>query len=82
MGRPVKALSFNQPPTSGMMIDASIVITENIYRNVSETWKEGESLETVALRGATQIGVPPPPKRSARILCPPTEGRKPRLRGA
>src|SRR5439155_21790081 len=33
-------------------------------------------------RGATQIGVPPPPKSSARILCPRTEGRKPRLRGA
>ncbi len=42
----------------GMMIDASIVITENIYRNVSETWKEGETLDTVVLRGATQIGRP------------------------
>lgn len=42
----------------GMMIDASIVITENIYRNVSETWQEGEPLETVVLRGATQIGRP------------------------
>ena len=42
----------------GMMIDASIVLTENIYRNVSENWKEGESLETVVLRGATQAGRP------------------------
>jgi cobalt-zinc-cadmium resistance protein CzcA len=42
----------------GMMIDASIVITENIYRNVSEKWKEGESIETVVLRGATQAGRP------------------------
>ncbi|MDR3688451.1 MAG: CusA/CzcA family heavy metal efflux RND transporter [Fimbriimonas sp.] len=42
----------------GMMIDASIVITENIYRNASETWKEGEELEDVVLRGATQIGRP------------------------
>jgi len=42
----------------GMMIDASIVITENIYRNVSETWREGEALEDVVLRGATQIGRP------------------------
>lgn len=42
----------------GMMIDASVVITENIYRNVSETWKVGESLEEVVLRGATQIGRP------------------------
>jgi cobalt-zinc-cadmium resistance protein CzcA len=42
----------------GMMIDASIVITENVYRNVSENWKEGESLDEVVLRGATQIGRP------------------------
>ncbi|MFI5386736.1 MAG: efflux RND transporter permease subunit [Fimbriimonadales bacterium] len=42
----------------GMMIDAGIVITENIYRNVSETWEEGELLEVVVLRGATQIGRP------------------------
>lgn len=42
----------------GMMIDASIVITENIYRNVSETWQPGEDIETVVLRGATQIGRP------------------------
>ena len=42
----------------GMMIDASIVITENIYRNVSETWQKGEPLEDVVLRGATQIGRP------------------------
>lgn len=42
----------------GMMIDASIVITENIYRNVSETWQEGEPLEAVVVRGATQIGRP------------------------
>jgi cobalt-zinc-cadmium resistance protein CzcA len=42
----------------GMMIDASIVITENIYRNVSETWHEGDELEDVVLRGATQIGRP------------------------
>lgn len=42
----------------GMMIDAGIVITENIYRNVSETWQENESLEEVVLRGATQIGRP------------------------
>ncbi|MHB8637508.1 MAG: efflux RND transporter permease subunit [Fimbriimonadaceae bacterium] len=42
----------------GMMIDASIVITENIYRNVSENWKEGEELDAVVLRGATQIGRP------------------------
>ncbi|HLK14630.1 MAG TPA: CusA/CzcA family heavy metal efflux RND transporter, partial [Fimbriimonadaceae bacterium] len=42
----------------GMMIDASIVLTENIYRNVSEAWKEGESLDTVVLRGAAQAGRP------------------------
>ena len=42
----------------GMMIDASIVITENIYRNVSETWQPGEPLEEVVVRGATQIGRP------------------------
>ncbi len=42
----------------GMMIDASIVITENIYRNVSEAWHEGENIEDVVLRGATQIGRP------------------------
>ncbi len=42
----------------GMMIDAGIVITENIYRNVSETWQEGEPLEEVVLRGGTQIGRP------------------------
>lgn len=42
----------------GMMIDASIVITENIYRNVSEAWKEGETLDAVVLRGATQAGRP------------------------
>ena len=42
----------------GMMIDASIVITENIYRNVSETWKSDETLDEVVLRGATQIGRP------------------------
>ncbi|HWD42072.1 MAG TPA: CusA/CzcA family heavy metal efflux RND transporter [Fimbriimonas sp.] len=42
----------------GMMIDASIVMTENIYRNVSETWKEGESIEDVVLRGAVQAGRP------------------------
>ncbi len=42
----------------GMMIDASIVITENIYRNVSENWQEGETLDEVVLRGAVQIGRP------------------------
>ena len=42
----------------GMMIDASIVITENIYRNVSEAWHEGDNIEDVVLRGATQIGRP------------------------
>ena len=42
----------------GMMIDASIVITENIHRNVSENWQQGETLEQVVLRGATQIGRP------------------------
>ena len=43
----------------GMMIDASIVITENIYRNVSEDLhKEGDTIEAVVLRGATQIGRP------------------------
>jgi len=42
----------------GMMIDASIVITENIYRNVSERWREGDGIEDVVLRGATQIGRP------------------------
>ncbi len=42
----------------GMMIDASIVITENIYRNVSENWQKGELLDDVVLRGATQIGRP------------------------
>ncbi|AIE84212.1 efflux RND transporter permease subunit [Fimbriimonas ginsengisoli] len=42
----------------GMMIDASIVVTENIYRNVSETWKEGETLDSVVLRGVVQTGRP------------------------
>jgi cobalt-zinc-cadmium resistance protein CzcA len=42
----------------GMMIDASIVITENIYRNVSEAWQPGEPVEDVVVRGATQIGRP------------------------
>ena len=42
----------------GMMIDASIVMTENIYRNVSETWKEGESIDDVVLRGTVQIARP------------------------
>jgi len=42
----------------GMMIDASIVITENIYRNITETWQQGEPMDEVVLRGATQIGRP------------------------
>ena len=42
----------------GMMIDASVVITENIYRNVSENWAIGENLDEVVLRGAVQIGRP------------------------
>ncbi len=42
----------------GMMIDASIVITENIYRNVTEDRQEEEPLEDAVLRGAQQIGRP------------------------
>jgi heavy metal efflux system protein len=42
----------------GMMIDASIVITENIYRNVSEERAEWESPEDAVLRGAQQVGRP------------------------
>lgn len=42
----------------GMMIDASIVITENIYRNVTEERAASEHLDTAVLRGAQQIGRP------------------------
>src|SRR5262249_41627813 len=42
----------------GMMIDASIVITENIYRNVTEDRVEGEEMDAAVLRGAQQIGKP------------------------
>jgi cobalt-zinc-cadmium resistance protein CzcA len=42
----------------GMMIDASIVITENIYRNVTEDRVEGEEIDAAVLRGAQQIGRP------------------------
>ncbi len=42
----------------GMMIDASIVITENIYRNVTEDRQDEEPLEDAVLRGAQQIGRP------------------------
>ncbi len=42
----------------GMMIDASVVFTENIYRNVSEKWKDGETIESVVQRGACEIGRP------------------------
>lgn len=42
----------------GMMIDASIVITENIYRTVTEDRIAGESIDQAVLRGAQQIGRP------------------------
>jgi len=42
----------------GMMIDASIVITENIYRNVTEDLHTHESFDHAVLRGAQQIGRP------------------------
>lgn len=42
----------------GMMIDASVVITENIYRNVTESRHAGETLEEAVLRGAMEIGRP------------------------
>ncbi|HEV2471904.1 MAG TPA: efflux RND transporter permease subunit, partial [Chthonomonadales bacterium] len=42
----------------GMMIDASIVITENIYRNVTEDLHVYDSFDTAVLRGAQQIGRP------------------------
>jgi len=42
----------------GMMIDASIVITENIYRNVTDDLVEGEPFQQAVLRGAQQIGRP------------------------
>ncbi len=42
----------------GMMIDASIVITENIYRNVTEDLHTHESFDQAVLRGAQQIGRP------------------------
>ena len=42
----------------GMMIDASIVITENIYRNVTEDLHMHESFDHAILRGAQQIGRP------------------------
>jgi heavy metal efflux system protein len=42
----------------GMMIDASIVITENIYRNVTEDLHQHESFDHAVLRGAQQIGRP------------------------
>ncbi len=42
----------------GMMIDASIVITENIYRNVTEDFHTHESFDQAVLRGAQQIGRP------------------------
>ncbi len=42
----------------GMMIDASIVITENIYRNVTEDLHKHESFDHAVLRGAQQIGKP------------------------
>lgn len=42
----------------GMMIDASIVITENIYRTITEDRIAGEIIEDSVLRGAQQIGRP------------------------
>ncbi len=42
----------------GMMIDASIVVTENIYRNVTEQRSAHESIESAVLRGAQQVGRP------------------------
>src|SRR5436305_4033099 len=42
----------------GMMIDASIVITENIHRNVDEERPEGEPIDVAVLRGAQQVGRP------------------------
>jgi cobalt-zinc-cadmium resistance protein CzcA len=42
----------------GMMIDASVVITENIYRNVTEERPEGVTIDGAVLRGAQQVGRP------------------------
>lgn len=42
----------------GMMIDATVVITENIYRNVMEDREPDESVDTAVLRGAQTIGRP------------------------
>ncbi|MDE2125522.1 MAG: efflux RND transporter permease subunit [Armatimonadetes bacterium] len=42
----------------GMMIDASIVITENIYRNVTEGRHPDEDVDAAVLRGAQEIGRP------------------------
>jgi cobalt-zinc-cadmium resistance protein CzcA len=41
-----------------MMIDASVVIVENVYRNVTEERAEGESVDDAVLRGARQVGRP------------------------
>ncbi|HET6383256.1 MAG TPA: CusA/CzcA family heavy metal efflux RND transporter [Armatimonadota bacterium] len=42
----------------GMMIDATVVITENIYRNVTEDRLPGESMDEAVLKGAVQVGRP------------------------
>ncbi len=42
----------------GMMIDASIVMVENIYRNVTESRRPDEDIEDAVLRGAVEVGRP------------------------
>lgn len=42
----------------GMMIDATIVLVENVYRNVSEDRHTGESLDAAVLRGSHEVGRP------------------------
>lgn len=42
----------------GMMIDATIVLVENVYRNVSEDRHPGESIDDAVLRGAHEVGRP------------------------
>lgn len=42
----------------GMMIDASIVMVENIFRNVNESRRPDEDMEQAVLRGAVEVGRP------------------------
>jgi cobalt-zinc-cadmium resistance protein CzcA len=42
----------------GMMVDATVVIVENIYRHVSEQRRPGAKIEDVVLEGALEIARP------------------------